>query len=294
MIDLNQIKVFVYVVESGSFTGAAKRLGMPSTTVSRKVQQLEDALNTRLINRSTRKLSLTYSGDIYFQQCQTFLAGIEDANQSLLHMQQEPQGLLRITTPIDFADCYLQPVIISFMEKHPKINVEVVISDSLIDLIENNIDIAFRSGFLANSSLVARRLMSKMNVFCASETYLKQYGYPESPEDLAHHCCILDRHTDKPQVWQFNNGEKVVDVPVSGRFFADSIHLKIKAAIAGLGIAKLPEALARFHFAQGSLVQVLDDQIIDAGAMHIVYQSHKHLPQITRLFIDHVVEVLAE
>lgn len=292
MFDLNEVKVFVSVVEAGSFVGGGQLLGLPSTTVSRKVQQLESALGVRLLNRSTRKLSLTSHGEIYFQQCRTFLEGIEAANQALQNIQAEPQGLIRITAPIDFADCYLQPLMASFMDKHPKIQLELLISDRVLDMIEHRVDVAFRSGVLGNSSLIARKLMDKHHVYCASPAYLETHGTPASPAELIRHNCIVDKQPGTTHYWRFKDAKDIVEYPVSGAFAADSTHLQIKASLAGMGIARLPEGLARFYLGNGSLVQLFGSQRVDAGAMYILYQSHKVQAQSSKLFIAHAIETL--
>ena len=289
-MDLNEINAFIKVVEAGSFVGGGKLLGMPSTSVSRKVQQLENNLGVRLLHRSTRKLSLTDQGLLYFQQCQQHLMGIEEANLIVSQLQKKPKGTLRITSPLDFASFYAQPWINDFLVKYPDVNIELKVTDHQVDLIEDRIDIAFRSGVLKDSNLVARRIAPKQSICCASPAYLKQYGVPTHPRELTQHQCVLWGDALQNQHWQFKDKEQVLDIPVTGRYAADVNQLLIKAAVAGIGIAKVPLPLVESYIEDKSLTLLLSDYEMPAGNMHIIYQSHKYLTQNIRLFVDHVIE----
>ncbi|WP_411062868.1 LysR family transcriptional regulator [Vibrio rotiferianus] len=290
MIDLNEINIFTKVVEAGSFVGGGKLLGMPSTTVSRKVQQLEDSLGVRLLHRSTRKLSLTDQGLLYFQQCQQHLMGIEEANLAVTQLQKQPKGTLRITSPLEFATLYAQPWINEFLAKYPEIKVELKVTDHQIDLIEDRIDIAFRSGVLKDSNLVARRIAPKQSVCCASPDYLAKHGEPIHPKELTQHLCILWGDQLQNQNWQFKDMDQTLDIPVNGRYVSDANNLLIMAAAAGLGIAKVPLPLVMPYLENESLNQILTEYEIPSGNMHIIYQSHKYLTQNIRLFVDHVID----
>ncbi|MGF1735930.1 LysR substrate-binding domain-containing protein [Photobacterium satsumensis] len=290
MVDLNEVNVFIKVVEAGSFVGAGKLLGMPSTTVSRKVQQLEESLGVRLLHRSTRKLSLTDQGRLYFQQCQQHLIGIEEANIVVTQLQKEPKGTLRITSPLDFASLYAQPWINEFLVKFPEINIELKVTDHQLDLIDDRIDIAFRSGVLKDSNLVARRLIAKHSVCCASPTYLAEHGVPTNPQELVNHQCILWGDSLQNHSWQFTEGGEKIDIPVNGRYATDTNHLLLEAAVAGLGIARVPLPLVEPYLEANSLRLVLTDYESPAGNMYIIYQSHQYLTQNIRLFVDHVVD----
>ncbi|WP_261396529.1 LysR family transcriptional regulator [Photobacterium rosenbergii] len=294
MIDLNEVNVFIKVVEAGSFVGAGSALGMPSTTVSRKVQQLEESLSVRLLHRSTRRLSLTDQGRVYFEHCQQHLLGIEQANLLLTQLQKEPKGTLRITSPMDFAYLYAQPWINEFLIKYPEINIELKVTDHQVDLIDDRIDIAFRSGVLKDSDLIARQLTAKHNVCCASPSYLTEYGMPNTPRELAVHQCILWGDSLQNHRWQFQEGDEKIDIPVTGRFASDTNHLLLEAAAAGLGIARAPLPLVEPYFESGALKRVLEDYDMPAGSMHIIYQSHKYLTQNIRLFVDHVIDKVSE
>ncbi len=290
MVDLNEINIFIKVVEAGSFVGGGRLLGIPSTTVSRKVQQLEESLGVRLLHRSTRKLSLTDQGALYFRQCQQHLMGIEEANLQVTEAQLQPKGTLRITSPLDYATLYAQPWINEFLAKYPEVKIELKVTDHQLDLIDDRIDIAFRSGVLKDSNLVARRIGPKQSVCCASPDYLARYGEPLHPRELTQHLGILWGDSLQNQHWQFIDKEEVVDIAINGRYATDANHLLIKAAVAGLGIARVPLPLVEPYLESNSLNLILTDYEMPAGNMYIIYQSHKYLTQNIRLFVDHVVE----
>ncbi|PSW59891.1 LysR family transcriptional regulator [Photobacterium kishitanii] len=294
MIDLNEIKVFVCVVEMDSFVGAGKKLGMPSTTVSRKVQQLEKALGVRLLNRSTRKLSLTNLGEIYYQQMSPSLHAMEETNQLVQQNQQVPHGLIRITAPFDFSMYYLQSIINDFLDTYPKVNIELIVNDNLLDMIDHNVDIAFRSGELSTPTVVARKILRKQIIYCASSSYLKQYGIPNSPSDLIEHNCILWQQSEGKQYWTFAYENGLKEFPVQGRFAVDNTHLHINAVREGRGIARLPEGLVEQYINRGELLPILSKYTNESGNMYMVYPSHRLIPQSTRLFINHVMDTFQD
>jgi DNA-binding transcriptional LysR family regulator len=290
MVDFNEVYVFVKVVEAGSFVGASKQLNMPSTTVSRKVQKLEDALGVRLLQRSTRKLHLTDIGQQYFEDCQQSLASIEEATTLASESRSMPTGLLRITSPTDFAVNYLQPWINSFLRLYPDIQIELEVTDRYVDLIEERIDIAFRSGELKDSSLIARRIGPKQSVFCASPEYLEKAGRPIFPDDLSQHDCVIMGRSLKNQHWRFMTEKGEITVPVKGRYAADNMQLVVEAAHNGMGVAQVPHPLVLESLIEGKLIQVLADYSPPKQSIYIIYPSHKHLARNVRTFIDYVLE----
>jgi DNA-binding transcriptional LysR family regulator len=289
MVDLNEVYVFVKVVEAGSFVGASKHLNMPSTTVSRKVQKLEETLGVRLLQRSTRKLYLTDIGRHYFENCQQSLVGIEEANDLASQSRAMPTGVLRITSPTDFAVNYLQTWISDFLALYPDVQIELEVTDRYVDIIEERIDIAFRSGELKDSSLIARRIGPKQSVFCASPEYIAKAGKPNTPEDLTHYDCIIMGTSLKNQYWRFVTEKDEISVPVKGRYAVDNMQLVVKAANKGMGIAQAPYPLVIESLENGKLVRLLADFSVPLQSMYIIYPSHKHLARKVRGFIDHVV-----
>lgn len=289
-MNLNDIKVFIYVVEAGSFAGASKFLAMPSTTVSRKIVQLEESLGVKLLHRSTRKLSLTEEGRHYFQLCQQHLAALEEANDVMMQAQSEPKGKIRISSPFDFAVQYAQPWITEFLKEYPEVSIELDTSDSYINMVEERIDVAFRTGQLQDSSLIARRIGPKYSVCCASPNFLKAKEKIKHPEDLAKINCL---HMGKPSSnnqWHFIKQDKHYQVNVSGRYSTTSMHLIIESALNDLGVAYVPLDLVKKHLESGQLVQVLADYETPKSNIFVIYQSHKYMTKAIRLFIDHILE----
>ncbi|MEW8052916.1 MAG: LysR family transcriptional regulator [Candidatus Thiodiazotropha endolucinida] len=290
MIDFNEIYVFVKVVEAGSFVGASKQLNMPSTTVSRKVQKLEDVLGVRLLQRSTRKLHLTDIGRQYFENCQQNLVGIEEATTIASQSRSMPTGVLRITSPADFAVNYLQPWVEEFLGLYPDVKIELEVTDRYVDLIDERIDIAFRTGELKDSSLVARRIGPKQTIFCASPEYIEKSGKPSSPDELSQHDCIIMGSSLKNQHWRIMTEGGGISVPVKGRYAVDNMQLVITAALNGMGVAQAPYPLVRESLRKGKLIQVLSEYTTPKQSIYVIYPSHKHLARNVRAFIDHVVE----
>ncbi len=290
MIDFNEIYVFVKVVEAGSFVGASKQLDMPSTTVSRKVQKLEEALGVRLLQRSTRKLHLTDIGRQYFERCQQSLVGIEEATTIASQARSMPSGVLRIASPMDFAVNYLQPWVDDFLCTYPDVNIELEVADRYVDLLDERIDIAFRSGELEDSSLVARRIGPKHSILCASPDYLARAGLPGSVQDLIQHDCVIMGASLANAHWRLRTENGEVTVPVKGRYAVDNMQLVVKALISGRGIALVPYPLVHTLLKERALVQVLDGCEPALQSIYVVYPSHKQLARHVRAFIDYVVE----
>jgi DNA-binding transcriptional LysR family regulator len=288
-MDLNDIKVFISVVEAGSFAGASKNLSMPSTTVSRKVVQLEASLGVKLLHRSTRKLSMTEEGRHYFHLCQQHLIALEEANDAVMQAQSKPTGNIRISSPFDFAMQYAQPWITEFLKEYPEISIELDTSDSYVNMIENRIDVAFRSGQLQDSSLIARRIGPKHSVCCASPNFLETISRVKHPDDLTELNCLIMGKSLSQNNWQFIKNKKQYQTRVSGRYTTTSMHLIIDSALNGLGIAYVPIALVKNHLESGRLVQVLTDYDTPKSNMFLIYQSHKYMTKSIRLFIDHVI-----
>ena len=185
--DLNEMAIFVHVVEAGSFTGAAKNLGLPKSTVSRKITQLEERLGVRLIQRTTRSLRLTDTGSAYYNHCARILGEIEEANITVTQMQSTPTGTLRITAPVLFGSTVLSGLIADFMDEHPQVQIDLVLTDQRLDLVQDGIDVAFRVGQLEDSSLIGRHLGDARSILCASPEYVKKHGAPKHPSELQEH-----------------------------------------------------------------------------------------------------------
>lgn len=259
MLDLNDVAIFVQVARCGSFAEASRRLGVPPNTLSRRVQQLEAQLGTRLMQRSTRNLTLTSAGQVFLERCSGAVEGLMDAGDELLAVNQEPSGLVRVAAPADFLDFFAMEWLTEFLVVHPKVRVDFVLSDGRADLIAERIDVAFRAGILEDSGLFARKVLDAGNDgLVASPAYVARRGVPATLQDLAHHDCLVFGHPSGKATWRVTGPEGApAEVQVSGRFSGNTAQGLRKAALAGLGIALLPSTLTQHELRAGLLVPVL-------------------------------------
>ncbi|MEM9691537.1 MAG: LysR family transcriptional regulator [Myxococcota bacterium] len=294
-VDLNDLRVFVQVVESNSFTTAGKRLDMPRSTVSRRIASLERRLGVRLLHRTTRKLELTELGSTYYERCATGLQQLAEAEAQVKSAQATPRGRLRITAPNDVGR-FLAPIVASFLEAYPDVQIDVELSQRVVDMIGEGFDAAIRaSGHLPDSSLVARRIGGGDSLVYASPSYVARRGAPEKPHDLTQHdVIVLGTRGGAATTWRLLSGHEVVEVPIKSRLRVNDPSLARDAAVAGLGITWLPEFVAKAEVEGGFLQRLLPGVRASESAMYFVYPSAKHLSATLRAFRDHVVEGFAE
>jgi DNA-binding transcriptional LysR family regulator len=286
--DLNEIVVFARVAQAGSFSAAARALDMPKSTVSRKVAELEERIGARLIQRTTRKLSLTDAGRIYFAHAARIVGEIEAAAEALGRVQTEPRGPLRVTAPLAFR--MLGPIVATYLVHHHEVQVELVCTDRRVDLVEEGFDLAIRAGALDDSSLVARRLGQFKRVLVAAPGYCKQHGTPRAPADLAKHTCLTFGGGARPAEWTLFSDGKKATVRVASRLTVNDFDILRAAAHAGLGIAALPDFTCADDVEAGRLRRVLPDWHAAATPVHALYPTARHLsPKVTRF-----MEVLQE
>lgn len=295
MLDLNDIAMFVQVVRHGSFAGAARRLGLPPNTVSRRIQQLEAQLGTRLMQRSTRKLTLTSAGQAFHERCAGAVDGLVEAGQELMTGSREPSGLIRVAATADFFDFFPMEWVADFLAAHPLVRVDFVLSDAKADLIAEQIDIAFRGGELADSGYIARKLLNALtDGMVASPAYIAARGAPAALQDLVNHDCVTSPHPSGRTIWRMAGPDGVQEeVQVSGRFSGNTAQALRKAAIAGLGVALLPPTMARIDVRAGRLVPVLPQYQRTGQGLSVLYPSRKHLPLAVSAFIGMVTEKLS-
>lgn len=293
MLNLNDIVVFARVVEAGSFTAAARLLGMPKTTVSRRIAALEREVGVRLVQRTTRSLNLTDAGRLYYEQSSQALRAIEDANLQLAEARAEPSGTIRISAPVGFAGHFLTRAAFDFLAAHPKTRVELHLTDDTLNLVGNRIDLAFRTGILSDSTLIARKLGATHRILCASPDYLARQGVPAVSADLARHHCVIAGSSTGGAHWVLDGPRGQETVAVSGRFAANEMQAVIGAAIAGYGIAQLPYQAAEAPIRDGRLRRVLGDYTTPAGGLYAVYPSSRHVSPLVRIFIELAAERLA-
>jgi DNA-binding transcriptional LysR family regulator len=284
--DLNDIAVFVAVVEARSFTKAGKQLGLPRSSVSRRVAQLEKRLGARLLQRTTRNLKLTDLGERYYGLCARSLSDIDEAERMILAAQAVPRGRLRITAPGDIGIHFLAPLITEFTRRYPDVQVDVMLTQRVVDLVGEGFDLALRAGPLPDSSLIARRIGGGSRRLVASPSYLERRGSPDKPADLSEHCCIVANDPRSQPTWTLLAKHDQVDVPVDGPIRVNDFSFAAEAAISGAGIAYLPTFLCRDPLADGRLVRILPDYQSAPGSLHVVYPSATHVSATVQAFRD--------
>lgn len=285
-MDLREVLIFAQVVRSGSFTAAARELGMQKSGVSRRVAALEERLGTRLLQRTTRSLRLTDEGRIYYEHCARALSEIEEAEAALGGLQEEPRGVLRVTAPLSFG--FLGATIGAFIERHPEVQVELVCTDRLVDLVEERFDVAIRAGRLPDTSLIARKLGGLVRHLYASPAYLKRRKAPTRPEDLEEHVCLVFG-TGRP-TWQLVSPTRRFSFEPEARLIANDYDLLRDATLEGAGIALLPSAACAEAVREGWLVPLLPEWSAEEMPVQAVYPSTRHLPTRVRAFVDFLQE----
>ena len=285
-MDLNEILVFARVVQAGSFTAAAAALGMPKSTVSRKVSDLEERLHSRLLQRTTRKLSLTDVGRTYYDYCARIVGEVEDAERAVSTLQETPRGLLRVTAPINVA--FLGPIVSDYLKRYPEVRLDLFCTGRTVDLVEERFDLGIRGGALADSTLIARRLGSAKWLLVATPGYLQRRGRPRSPDDLRKHDCLLFGAGPDSGGLRLENGDRSVQVALSPRLTATDIDVVYAVATAGLGIAVLPAFRCVEDLRARRLTRVLADWNVPSTSLHVVYPSTRHISPKVKSFIDHL------
>jgi DNA-binding transcriptional LysR family regulator len=285
------MEAFVRVADSRSFSEAARRLRLSKSVVSRQVSALETQLGARLFHRTTRSLSLTEVGQAYYERCARILAEIEEANLSVSSLQGEPRGTLRINAPMSFGVLHLAPLLPSFLERYPLIDIDMAMNDRFVSLIDEGFDVAVRIGKLEDSSLIARHLAVARRVVCASPAYLERRGVPATPDDLADHCCLTYANRTTPEEWSFQtrDGQRW-PVEVHGRLRVNNGDVLRAAALGGVGIITLPSFIVGRDLQAGTLVALLADYLPQDLAIHAVYPHNRHLSPKVRAFVDFLVE----
>lgn len=291
MQPLSDIEIFVRVVESRSFTAAADALGLAKSGVSRSVTRLEDSLGVKLLQRTTRRLSLTEAGQEFFERSRDALSQIEEARRAASRHQAEPSGTLRATAPMSFGLELIAPALPEFLAKHPKLVVDLAFDDRQRDLVAEGIDVAVRVTQLADSSLVARRLAPVRMVVVASPRYLERRGAPRTPDELRAHDCLVYTLRPSPDAWRFDGpgGERFL-VPVRGSYYANNGMALREALVAGHGIALMTTFTVGDDIRSGRLVRVLPGYAAPELAAHAVYPQRRLVPPKVRAFVDFLAD----
>jgi DNA-binding transcriptional LysR family regulator len=281
------VETFVRVVEQGSFARAAERLELSTSAVSRQVAELEQHLDVRLLNRTTRRLSLTEAGQAYHERCVQLLADLDEAEASVRPATIAPKGTLRLTCGVTFGERYLAPAIAEFAALHREISFDLDLSDRAVDLVDEAFDLAVRIGAPGSHSLVARRIGWTQLVCCAAPGYLERRGVPQSPDELSSHDCLAYTYVATPSVWSFElpGGERrSIKVPIRHR--ANSGRMLVALAVAGLGVTMEPDFIVAPEVRSGALVRVLPQFAAPRSPIAAVYPSRRHLSAKVRTFVE--------
>lgn len=294
MDKFQEMASFVAVVEAGSFVGAADATGLSKAAVSRHVAELEQRLGARLLHRTTRRLSLTDDGQLFFTRAKEMLAAIDEAESEISSRSGEPSGLLRINAPLTFGVLHLAPLWGRFAQLYPKVSLDIELSDRVVDLVEEGYDLAVRITNLPNSQLVSRRLASTRMVACASPQYLALHGTPAHPDELAQHEVISYSYWAARNEWTFTApNDSLVAVRTHARIHANNGDTCRAAALDHQGIILQPDFLVADDLRRGDLVELLPTYRAMTLGIHAVYPSRKHLPIKTRRLVDFLVEAFA-
>lgn len=282
---------FVRVVDRGSFAAAAADLGVTPSALSKLVTRIEERLGVRLLTRSTRKLTLTAEGDLFAQRSRDILNSIESAEAEVTASRNIPRGHLHISVGTAFAKRKLAPLLPQFVARYPEITLQIDLSDRQVDLVAEQVDVAIRSGALADSTLVARKILEAKRVICASPAYLEKHGIPKTPADLRKHTCLVITGFAALSRWPFRTDEGINRLTISGPFMTDNADLLLDMAIAGLGIARLADFMMNDAIRDGTLVPLLTDVHLDEPfPIHALTVSGRHRAPRVKAFIDFLVE----
>ena len=286
------LRAFVAVTQDGGFARAARRMGVATSSVTRQVDALEEKLGTLLLNRSTRSITLTDAGESYVEHAVRILADLESANLEVGETTGPPRGHMRVSLPVAFAGLHVAPAIPDFLRAYPGIELDLTMTDNVVNLVEERLDLAVRIGSLESSSLIARKLASFRRLVCASRDYLEKHGEPQSPADLRGQNCLTFSYGRGDRIWRFS-GRSEETIRVSGNMRANNTHMLRAAAIGGTGLTLMPSWLVGADIEAGRLRAVLTDWEVNPGntgaAIHAVYLPNRSSSKKVRAFIDFLV-----
>jgi len=289
-----EMNAFVRVIERGSFAAAADDLGITPSALSKLVTRIESRLGVRLLTRTTRRLVLTAEGELFVARSREILASIEAAEAEITAASRAPRGHLRISVATTYAKQILGPALPLFLARYPDITVELLVSDRQIDLVAEQVDVAIRSGWLGDSTLVARKIADARRLICASPLYLKKHGTPRVPADLLRHNCLTVSFAQFNQ-WPFHTDEGINRLAISGTFASDNADLLLDATLAGLGIARLADFVVARALQEGTLVPLLEDtHLSEPFPIHVVTVPGRHRTPRVKAFTEFMISQLAD
>ena len=299
MDSLRGLRAFVIAVQSGSLSSAGRQIGMSPASISRYLNALEESIGSRLLNRSSRKLTLTEAGRIYFRYAEHILDQLEEAHSNISQLQHSPKGVLRVHSRHLIGTQRLVPAIPEFLQRYPDIKIDLMLSNNAIDLVEQNVDLDIRIGQLQDSALIARKLLSSERLVCASSDYLRHAPPLVVPADLVHHNCLTYRINMGPTTWRFaDRTGTIAEVAVEGTFQTDSGPSLHALALAGVGVVLMPDWSVRDDLRAGRLTALLSEFRVSYGAfetgVYAVYQRSRQMSAKVRLFLDFLTELFRE
>ena len=290
--ELTAITIFVKVVEENGFSSAARALSLSTSYVSRQLSALENRLGVRLLNRSTRRQSLTPVGALFYRNCASILAQLEEAELAITQMQTVPRGLLRVSSPIAFGARFVAPAVATFMSRYHDIEIELGLEDRRIDPGEEGFDVVIRLGETGGRDLLSRAIAPMSRVLVASPAYLAEHGRPTAPEELSNHVALLNNIDPNGTTWQLHGPGTMETVTIPPVLSSNHDPVLVEACLAGQGIALLPDFLIADHIAAGRLSIIMPEWVEETVGIHAVYPEQKHLSARVRLFIDLLIEQL--
>lgn len=287
---LDGVAVFVAVVNARSFTAAAQALGHSTSFVSKEITRLENRLESRLLNRTTRTLSLTDAGRAYFDRCSQIVIDAENAERSISQLQESPRGLLRINAPASFGSKYLLDILPQFMLRYPQVKLEVEFNDRIIDVVAEGYDVVIRVGVTKDSNLVTRKFSSSKGVVVASPEYIKRKGCPDTAEDLAQHDTVAYSLLPTPTLWDFVRDGKRTSINIDPRVMCNSAEIEVAMVKQGIGITRLPLFACEQEVARGELEIILKNYEQPVFGVYAIYPHRQYLTAKVRAFVDFLVE----
>jgi len=286
---LDGIAVFVGVMNTGSFTAAAQALGHSTSYISKEITRLEKRLGSRLLNRTTRTISLTDAGRAYYERCSQIIIDAKNAERSISHLQETPSGLLRINSSFSFGSAYLLGVLGRFMHQYPEIKLEVDFNDRFIDVVSEGYDVVIRVGEIKDSNLIARKFTSSRAVVVASPDYLKRNGCPQSAEELAQHECIAYSLLPTPKTWSFYKEGVRSNITFEPRVMCNNAEIEVSMVMQGIGITRIPLFICEKEIQNGHLQIILDDYDPIEYDIFAVFPHRQYLTAKVRAFVDFLI-----
>lgn len=291
MDTLTRMQAFIDVVDAEGFSAAARKVGRSKALMSKYVRELEDELGILLLNRTTRQFSLTEAGEVYYKSALDILQKVGDLQDTVREAGKGQKGRLRISAPRSLTDLEIGLPIVEFASAYPDITLDIVLDDAMVDMVEDGFDVAIRISRLADSTLIAKKLDSFRVVLCATPEFIKLNGKPDTPQELTYLSCIVDTNMMRRANWCFLDDQgQETSVAVRGNIEVNSPEVARRAALAGLGVALLPEFSIEKELSNGSLISLLEERIPSAGGIYAVYPHRRHVPGKVRVFVDFLTD----